>query len=272
MSQQHNINVTNKQQGQQSQQSQQGQQSRLGQFNLILGPMFGSKTSELIRQYNRYTIGGKKCIMVKYAHDTRYHKEKIVTHDNIMVDALVCEYLYQIDDQINSYDVILVDEIQFYKDAHIYCDKWAISGHIVEACGLNGTFERKQFPIISKLIPQVENITHLKAVCRDTGADAVFSKLITNESKELANVDGELIGGNDLFVAVDRETFFNKFDEIIRDQNIKLYELACVYCEINDIQMDDHLITYLKLHIDVIQDIIPHYYNFIEVLISAYSR
>ena len=177
-----------------------------GCFNLILGCMFSGKTSELIRRYNRYSIGGKKCLMIKYKNDNRYDSQMVVTHDNIKANALICEFLFEADDIVKEYDVVCIDEIQFYKDANIFCDKWASDGKIVEACGLNGTFNRKPFPMISMLIPLAEDISFFKAICKKTGDDAVYSQL--NIELDSLNKDKtEIIGGSDKYVAVDRKTF-----------------------------------------------------------------
>ena len=186
-----------------------------GQINLILGCMFAYKTSELIRRYNRYSIGGKKCIMIKYKNDVRYDSEMVVTHDNIRVNAIVCEFLFEADKIVASYDVICIDEVQFYKDAHIFCDKWANDGKIIEVCGLNGTFERKPFKIISRLIPLAENITFLTAICKETGNDAIYSQLNT-DTTGINEKTSELIGGSDKYSASDRQTYFknNKSDHL----------------------------------------------------------
>ena len=175
----------------------------VGKLNLILGPMFSEKTTELDSRRRKYTIGGKKCLMVKYRGDNRYSTEEIVTHDGIKIQATVCEMLYEIDDQVGAYDVICIDEIQFYKDGDIFCEKWANEGKIVEACGLNGTFKRTPFHIISKIVPLAEDITYKTAICKETGNDAPFSFLTTfqKETKE------KVIGGSDLYKAFDRETY-----------------------------------------------------------------
>lgn len=179
-----------------------------GKFNLILGNMWSGKTSELIRRYNRHTIGGRNCLMIKYKNDIRYDDKMVVTHDGIKINAFVCDYLYKIDNLISEYDVICVDEVQFYKDAHIFIDKWANMGKIVEACGLNGNFHRQEFPIISKLIPIAENIVFLKAVCKETGKDCVYSNLnIIVEGNET-----EIIGGSEKYNAVDRKTYYKDKD------------------------------------------------------------
>ena len=177
-----------------------------GQINLIIGCMFSGKTSLLINRYNRYTIGNKKCLMIKFQRDTRYDEFQVITHDGISINAVKCEYLYELDDIVNNYNVICIDEIQFYKDAHIMCDKWANQGLIINACGLSGDFNREPFPVVSKLIAIADDIVHTKAICRTTGADAVYSKLI--KCSDGTNSE-ELIGGSDMYTAVDRQTYFN---------------------------------------------------------------
>ena len=193
-----------------------------GSLNLILGCMFSGKTSELIKRYNRYSIGGKKCLMIKYKNDTRYDNEMVVTHDNIKANAIICEFLYEADNLVQEYDVVCIDEVQFYKDAHIFCDKWAHENKIVEACGLNGTFNRTPFKIISKLIPLAENISFYKAICKETGEDAVFSQLdivLENENKGKT----EIIGGSEKYSASDRETFFQNKNPDYLNQFLKFY-------------------------------------------------
>lgn len=215
-----------------------------GNFNLILGGMYSGKTSELVRRYKRHSIGGRHCLMIKYKNDTRYDDEMVVTHDKIKVHALVCEYLYELDNAVHDYDVICVDEVQFYKDAHIFIDKWANMGKIVEACGLSGTFLRNDFPIISKLIPLAENLTFLKAVCKETGEDAVYSNINVAVDKDVT----EVIGGSDKYNATDRKTFFSNksfysFDLI--KEYMKIYA-ASVHVDLDENILDDKLNEFFK--------------------------
>lgn len=208
-----------------------------GCFNLILGSMWSGKTSELVRRYRRHTIGGRNCLMIKYKNDTRYDDEMVVTHDKITVQALVCEYLYEADHVVEEYDVICIDEIQFYKDAHIFADKWANMGKIVEACGLNGTFNRTEFPIISKLMPLSENITFLKAVCKETGDDAVYSNINMIVDKNVT----EVIGGSEKYNAADRKTYF-------KDKNFYTFELIkdymLIYAKSVNVQLNENTLDF----------------------------
>lgn len=176
-----------------------------GKLNLILGPMFSGKTTELNLRYRRYKIGGKKCLMVKYKGDNRYDNMNVVTHDNISTPAVVCNLLKDIDNIVEEYQVVCIDEIQFYKDAPIYCEKWANMGIIVEVCGLNGTFNRKPFPVVSELIAMAENILKINAVCKETGEDAAFSTLLSDNTDDSV----EVIGGSDMYKATDRRTYFS---------------------------------------------------------------
>lgn len=173
----------------------------MGKINLICGPMYSGKTSELLRRFRRYQLAGKKCILIKYSKDNRYDNEKIVTHDNYQLKALKCNKLENIQEKIKQYDVICIDEIQFYTDAVFFCDKMANNGKIIEVCGLNGNYKREPFEQISLLIPKIENITFLTAIDEKTGKDACFTKRIIN-SNEL-----ELIGGKETYMACSRHTY-----------------------------------------------------------------
>jgi thymidine kinase len=175
--------------------------------------MYSNKTSQVINAYNRHIIGGRKCILVKYSNDTRYSNDKVITHSGIALQTTaVCNYLFKIDHFVRDYDVICIDEIQFYPDAAIFCDKWANEGLIIEAGGLGGTFERKSFDVITELIPRAEQIIWNQAVCRENGNEASFS-MRTSSEKEV-----QIIGGTDKYEAVDRKNYFEKYHHNDLDQ------------------------------------------------------
>jgi thymidine kinase len=176
-----------------------------GEIKLITGPMFSGKTSELIRRYKRYKLNSKNnCLLIKYKGDTRYSENEIITHDHIKIKSFKCELLEEFDQIINKYNIICIDEIQFFKDAVTYCEKWANQGKKIECCGINGDFERKPFPVITNLIPLVTDITYLSAVCKKNGNDAHYSFRLN------ANKNVKLIGGEKEYTPVDRKTYFNK--------------------------------------------------------------
>lgn len=202
-----------------------------GQLNLIIGPMFSGKTTELIRRYRRHKVAGRNCIFIKFDGDTRYEIEKVVTHDKITVDAVKTDLLSKVDKQTKSFDVICIDEVQFYSDAPFFCDYWANEGKIVEVCGLNSTFDRRPFKSVSDLIAKADSIVHLTAICEKTKHDAPFSKRLIDNKEE------KLIGGKDMYCAVDRVTYFgetvNKKEKLEKNLSrlIEYFLLEGVLCE-----------------------------------------
>nr|QBK89476.1 MAG: thymidine kinase [Mimivirus LCMiAC02] len=202
--------------------------NKYGKLILIIGSMWSSKTTQLLATYTRYKIGSKKCLAIRFKHDNRYDQTHVVTHDKrYKLKAILCTKLYELGDVVDNYDVICIDEVQFFNDGHIMCQKWANSGKIVVACGLNGKFDLTPWDVISKLIPLVDEIKYNKAVCIETGNDAIYTSA-KSKKEVLKNTDGDgrSIGGEDMYSAVDRETYCKNND----------YEYQCrVFFEFMDI-------------------------------------
>ncbi len=56
-----------------------------GNIQIIFGPMFSGKTTELLRRVRRFEFARQKCLIIKYARDTRYSVESVSTHDQYVV-------------------------------------------------------------------------------------------------------------------------------------------------------------------------------------------
>lgn len=176
---------------------------KIKMLHLFIGPMFSGKTTTLISRLERYKIGGKRCIVVKYDKDVRYDDQKICSHSQVKHEAIKTNLLEKVHAEVIEYDVIMIDEIQFFKDASVLCSHWANKNIIVEVYGLNGDFQQKPFEQISLLIPQADKISHLTAIDRANGFDAPFTIRITDEKEQ------EIIGGQDIYKAVSRKTLSN---------------------------------------------------------------
>eukprot|EP01083_Nonionella_stella_P287905 980069_1 len=181
-----------------------------GSIELILGPMFSGKTTELFRRIRRYTFANYKCAVVKYKNDQRYSSEKAATHDKVTLQAYSCIELSEVDDLVNDFDVIAIDEGQFFPDLVGFCEKFANLGKILIVGSLDGTFQRKPFGNTLDLIPLSESITKLSSVCMVCFRDAAFTKRITTETQI------EVIGGQESYISVCRSCF--------HDDNTKLPE------------------------------------------------
>ena len=138
----------------------------------------------------------KECIVIKYANDTRYSEKCVSTHDKQMIEAISCTLLSEVEDKVSHYDVIGIDEGQFFDDIVEFAEKMANSGKIIVIAALDGTFERKRFGRVIDLIPMAERVEKLDAVCMDCKEAAAFTKRLTT-SKET-----EVIGGSETYKPV----------------------------------------------------------------------
>ncbi len=53
----------------------------MGRIELIIGPMFAGKSTELIRRVNRLRIRNLQPLLLKSSEDTRFSNTQIQTHD-----------------------------------------------------------------------------------------------------------------------------------------------------------------------------------------------
>mmetsp|Transcript_14171 Transcript_14171/g.19266 ORF Transcript_14171/g.19266 Transcript_14171/m.19266 type:complete len:199 (+) Transcript_14171:175-771(+) len=176
-------------------------------LELIIGPMFAGKSTELLRRVRRHSISGKECLYVKYAADTRYDTANIATHDLLTENARAVTLLSELGDDWKNFDVIGVDEGQFYNDVVEFCEMAAHAGKIVIVSALGATYQREGFNSILELVPKAEKIKQLHAICKLCFEPASFT-LRTCQDQNM-----ELIGGAEAYMPVCRECFFVKTQE-----------------------------------------------------------
>ena len=165
-----------------------------GRIELILGPMFSGKSTRLIEIIRKYTYKAKKTIMIKFFADKRYsEKSEVVTHDLIKYDSIDCEKLRDSIEKIKEYDVIGIDEGQFFPDLVEVCEELSLLNKIVIIAALNGDFRMEPFPVISRIISKADKIKLLKAYCFNCHKDAKFSLRIVQSNETV------LIGAGDAY-------------------------------------------------------------------------
>ena len=172
--------------------------------------MFSGKSTELARRIRRHKVANRQCLVVKYAGDTRYEDEPgardtkghVITHDRQSLAAVPCSKLADVSNIVHAFDVVGVDEGQFFGDLAECCEAWARAGKTVIVAALDATFQREPFNDVLSLVPIAEEVTKLSAVCARCGDDAAFTKRVNTESKRL-----ELIGGAECYAASCRRCF-----------------------------------------------------------------
>ncbi|XP_076459081.1 thymidine kinase, cytosolic-like [Babylonia areolata] len=172
-----------------------------GHIELVIGPMFSGKTTELIRRLKRYRVARYSCLIIKYSGDTRYDDKGVSTHDRQILPALSTDGLMKVVAEAQQFDVVGVDEGQFFPDVTAFADKLANQGKVVIVAALDGTYQKKAFGDILNLVPVSESVTKLSAVCTICYKPAAFTRRKTLEDKV------EVIGGEDKYLAVCRDCF-----------------------------------------------------------------
>jgi thymidine kinase len=181
-------------------------------IKLTKGPMFAAKTTDTISNIRKYIVANKKCIIVKFKNDNRYqnennNKESLTTHDNIDFKdctILYCKLIAEIIDKLREYDVIAINEAQFYDDLVSNCLELKKIKKIILLDGLNGDFKQEPFKVIADIEPHCEIVKLKKAICEECKKEAIYSQRIVECS------DTILIGGKESYIPV-------CFDCLIKD-------------------------------------------------------
>ncbi|KAJ8367535.1 hypothetical protein AAFF_G00315080 [Aldrovandia affinis] len=173
----------------------------MGQIQVIFGPMFSGKSTELMRRVRRFQIAQYRCLVIKYAKDTRYCDQGMATHDRYTMEAVPSSRLGDVFTLALDAEVIGIDEGQFFPDAVEFCEEMANRGKTVIVAALDGTFQRKPFGNILTLVPLAESVVKLNAVCMQCFREAAYTKRLGAETEV------EVIGGADKYHAACRRCY-----------------------------------------------------------------
>lgn len=176
-------------------------------LQIILGPMFGGKTTELIRRLTRAQIGGKKVVLLRPKRDNRAkltHSQSSHNLEEIFVSSVS-------DINWKEYEVIGIDEGQFFNSDFVQTvEKIANTSRKVIISALNGTSEREPFDTIQKLIPLSDDISYEAAVCTDCGSEnGSFSFY-----KLGAKTEAVKVGGKEAYTALCRKCYLKRVNEM----------------------------------------------------------
>ncbi len=155
---------------------------RSGWIEVICGSMFSGKTEELIRRLKRAQIANQTVEIFKPAIDTRYDREKIVSHDANSIYSTPITASKKLLEFIDEVDVIGVDEAQFFdNDLTDVCQQLASAGLRVIIAGLDMDFKGKPFGPMPDLLAVAEYITKVHAICLHCGNLATHSYRLVQE-------------------------------------------------------------------------------------------
>lgn len=197
--------------------------SHNGHIKLVMGPMFSGKTTELMRLARRYKLADPGCrvLVVSHKADDRYKdadgleitddlsasfesvgvRSTVTSHEGRSMPSSAVGEVDEIMEAAKEYDVIAIDEGQFYPDLAEKCDQLAQDGKIVIVSGLDGDFKREPFHQMSLLISKADSIVKLLAICHYCRGEAPFTHRTVVSNSEV------LIGGKDSYIPLCRNCF-----------------------------------------------------------------
>lgn len=185
-----------------------------GRIEVICGSMFSGKTEELIRRLKRAKIARQKVIIFKPNIDTRYSKVDVVSHDHNSIASTPVKEPEIILKTAVDYDVIGIDEAQFFDNKLIdICNKLAYKGIRVIIAGLDMDFRGEPFGPIPDLCAIADEVTKVHAICVKCGSLAYAShRLVRNDSQVM-------LGEKEEYEPLCRECFRKALEEDERNSH-----------------------------------------------------
>lgn len=175
-------------------------------LEVIAGPMFAGKTSELIRLVEREVYAKRNAGIFKPSFDTRYSTQEVVTHNGLRYRAYVVSADSQGVAKISStakeakLSVVGVDEIQFFpKEIVEVSIHLADEGRRVIVSGLNLNFRGEPFLTTSELLGIADKVVFLTAVCVKCGREASRTQRLIEGRPAPWDSPVVVIGGKDLY-------------------------------------------------------------------------
>ena len=181
----------------------------MARLDVITGPMFSEKSTELIRRVKRALYGKKEVLVVKPEIDTRTEKEIASRRKKNKDDAhfeksesIPAHPVKSFSDikklmENQKINVLAIDEAQFFEPWLVDAIKELLEIHegddfVIIVAGLDMDYEQKPFGSMPTLMTMANSVVKLAAVCFKCGQDANLTYL----KKGLKKPEGQILVGN----------------------------------------------------------------------------
>ena len=162
-----------------------------GWIEVICGNMFSGKTEELIRRLRRAQIAKMSTAIFKPRIDSRFSKDHIVSHNNNKLESLMISRPNKILKLAKKYEVIGIDEVQFFDDSIVeVCKTLASQNKRIIAAGLDTDYLGQPFGPMPKIMCEADYLDKLRAICVLCGNPASYTQRTSSDHDQV--VLGEL--------------------------------------------------------------------------------
>jgi len=167
-----------------------------GRIEVITGPMFSGKSTELLRRLRLAQIARKRTAAFKHSSDGRFSEDEIATHAEQRGWAMSVSTAREIAESWHGKGaaVVGIDEAQFFGPELVdVVEELAAKGKRVIAAGLNQDSFGRPFGAMPELLARADEVVLVRAVCMVCGEDATksFRKPGAELSQVLVGADQE---------------------------------------------------------------------------------
>lgn len=187
---------------------------KTGLIEVICGPMFSGKTSELVRQIQLTLISKIEVLAFKPKIDNRYKSDEICTNDGYCIKSIVVEnsvdIIKYVEESKKTIEKIFIDEAQFFDEKIVEVVNYLAKekGVNVLLAGLDQDFKGAPFGQMPQLLGIAQKIKTLTSICvhekedgKICGKPAFFTQRLINGKPASFNSPTILVGGVNSYTA-----------------------------------------------------------------------
>ncbi|MEO1128357.1 MAG: thymidine kinase [Planctomycetota bacterium] len=168
----------------------------LGRLEVICGPMFTGKTTELIHRLARAEVHGYTALPLKPTIDDRYHPTDLTTHYGRSLTARTITSPAEMLPLAREADaeVVGLDEAHFFMEGlHSAVMDLLREGHRVILAGLDRTSLNEPFAEMARLLIEADDVTKTIGACTICGRPAVHTVRLFDSKEDI------VVGGEGMF-------------------------------------------------------------------------
>lgn len=192
----------------------------MAQLYFYYGTMNSGKSIEILKVAHSYEEANKKVLLLTSGIDNRTKIGTISSRIGLSKEAYavfkeddlsgIYNLLIKAKNENNPYDVIIIDEVQFFtKEQIIILSNFVDELHIPILCyGLKNDFKNNIFEGSLSLLAYADKIIEIKSVCSYCNHKATMNLRLSN-GKPTQHGEQIQIGGNESYVPTCRKCYNN---------------------------------------------------------------
>jgi thymidine kinase len=167
-----------------------------GWVHVIAGCMFCGKTDEMLRLLRRFSIAGRRVVLVKPRLDTRTDDVTVVSRSGATHRAVTVDDSAEIEAAVGDADIVAIEEGQFFDERlPAAVERLAERGKQVIVTGLDRDFRGVPFGAMPRLLALADQVTKLTAICVVCGEPATRTQRLIGGEPAPSDSPLIVIGG-----------------------------------------------------------------------------